>query len=150
MRAPSPTSTLLAPSKSPFRLSIAEQFEFVKPVLVAVLQGKYDPVRARHEAFMGSGASRRNVCDTNHHKGDLRARDVEELDVIVRQWVRRRQKRQDLGFVPRDEPDDPDPQNTLTVVEVCLWCVAICLVLISYSTRKTHLLTATWHLSCNK
>lgn len=144
MREASPTPIVPTTSKFAFQYTIPEQFEYVKPVLVAVLQQRYGPARNRHEAFMGSAASRRRVCDSNHSKGNLRALEVEELDVTLRRWVRRRQKRQELGLIPLDEPDNVSVQQSpSTRAMVCLSCSAFTawtdLAFASHSHRKTPL-----------
>lgn len=94
----------LPPTKDLAYTDISEQFHYVKPILIAILQEKYLPVKRRHELFMGSAAARKKVCDTGHEKGELRATEVEELSVCIRRWIRRRSQRQELGLIPPDEP----------------------------------------------
>lgn len=87
-------------------LSIEEQFEYVKPILVAILKNNYTPVRSRHEAFMGSAASRQKVINSDHDSGKLKGYELDQLGPLIRQWVRRRQARQHLGVIPADTDSD--------------------------------------------
>lgn len=76
----------------------------MKPILIAILQQRYLPVKLRHDLFMGSAASRKKVCDTGHEKGELRGPEVEQLNTCIRRWIQRRKQRQELGLIPPDEP----------------------------------------------
>ncbi|KAH8106947.1 hypothetical protein BXZ70DRAFT_262674 [Cristinia sonorae] len=102
-------------------LSIEEQFDYVKPVLVAVLQNRYEPARLRNEAFMCSAASRRSIVNGDQLSGNLTSYELEELDPLIRQWVRRRQMRQELGIIPPDTPSatgdstEPPPPPPSTI-----------------------------------
>ncbi|THH31120.1 hypothetical protein EUX98_g3076 [Antrodiella citrinella] len=69
-------------------LSIDEQFEYVKPVLSAILQERYEPIRARHDAYMRSAAYRQQVVDQNHDSGQLKGYELEQLGPLIRQWRR--------------------------------------------------------------
>ncbi|TCD67297.1 hypothetical protein EIP91_000320 [Steccherinum ochraceum] len=88
-------------------IPVDEQFEYVKPILIAMLQNRYEPGRARHNAFMNA-ATRQGVLDSEHLSGDLRADELEELGPLLRRWIRRRRRRQALGLIPDDLPAGPD------------------------------------------
>ena len=115
LRASTPPPSI-PPPKFFETLDIEEQFEYVKPILVAILQDKYAPVRPRHDAFMGSVASRQHVVDTNQLSGDLRGYELENLGPLIRRWVRRRQRRQELGYIPADSPPADGGDDAVEVV----------------------------------
>lgn len=106
LRASSPIPDI-PPPKFFESIPVDEQFEYVKPVLIAMLQTRYEPARARHNAFMNA-ATRQGVLDSEHLSGDLRADELEELGPLLRRWIRRRRRRQALGFIPDDLPAGPD------------------------------------------
>ncbi|KAI0929257.1 hypothetical protein AcW1_006245 [Taiwanofungus camphoratus] len=99
LRIASPLPSLPAPSPLDFttNLSIADQFNYVKPVLAAVIKGEFEPARDRHDAFMRGAAARQKVCETAFARGNLRHEEVEELLRLVRGWARRREKREGLN-----------------------------------------------------
>ncbi|EKM55260.1 uncharacterized protein PHACADRAFT_255750, partial [Phanerochaete carnosa HHB-10118-sp] len=103
LRAPSPPPTLPAPTAFGYELTIPEQFNYVKPVLVALMNGRYEPSLARHTSFMKDGRSRRSVMLDAWKRGELSPSDKDELDVCIRRWMRKRSRRQQLGLVPADE-----------------------------------------------
>ncbi|KAH9852727.1 hypothetical protein C2E23DRAFT_756315 [Lenzites betulinus] len=107
LRAPSPLPTLPPPAQEVFEydLELAEQFEYVKPVLAAALEGTYAPVEPRHEGFMRGAGARQKVLNEVPLRGSLSARDKEELAYLVRAWARRRARRRALG-VSVDYPPD--------------------------------------------
>lgn len=98
LRSTSPLPRAPFPYKSKEKLSIGEQFEYVKPVLAAVIEGEYEPAKQRHVDFMRGAAARRNVCESGYSRGSLRPREVEELLDLVMRWSRRREKRKELGI----------------------------------------------------
>ncbi|KAK7693919.1 hypothetical protein QCA50_003493 [Cerrena zonata] len=116
IRSSSPVPELPPPEDFAFT-PIPEQFRYVKPILTAILQEKYSPVKRRHKLFMGSAATRKKVCDTGHEKGELRAAEVEQLSTCIRRWIRRRRQRQELGLIPPDESqgliDEDLPEEVL-------------------------------------
>ncbi|KAI0331078.1 hypothetical protein GY45DRAFT_1361029 [Cubamyces sp. BRFM 1775] len=99
LRAPSPLSSLPPPDPLEFEydMSIAEQFEYVKPVLAAVLEGQYAPALQRHEGFMRGAGARQKVLDAVPLRGSLSAREKEEVAFLVRSWARRRERRREMG-----------------------------------------------------
>lgn len=108
LRAPSPLPELPAPSPETFQydMEIAEEFEYIKPVLAAVLDNEYGPARARHEGFMRGGGARRKVLDAIPLRGSLNAKEKEEVAYYVRSWARRRDQRREMGLsvhYPRDK-----------------------------------------------
>ncbi|CAL1705475.1 unnamed protein product [Somion occarium] len=111
-RSPSPTPTTPPPDDFAFIYNIYEQFQYAKPILAAILQERYLPVKPRHEMFMKSEATRRKVCDTGHEKGEFTAAEVEELSAHIRRWIRRRAQRQELGLILPDDPQEfPQAEN---------------------------------------
>ncbi|KAI0780528.1 hypothetical protein BD413DRAFT_497786 [Trametes elegans] len=100
LRAPSPLSSLPAPPPEEFEydLTMSEQFAYVKPVLAAVIDGKYGPARHRHEDFMRGAGARRKILDEVPVRGSLSARDKEEVAYLVRSWARRRERRREMGL----------------------------------------------------
>lgn len=93
----------LPPPKYFEALPIEKQFQYVKPILISILQNNYEPARPRHEAFMRSAASRQRVLDTEHDSGNIKSYELEALSPLIRQWVRRRQIRQEMGLIPVDD-----------------------------------------------
>jgi len=104
----------IPPPKHFETLSIDEQFEYVKPILTAILQERYEPARARHDAFMRSAASRQHVVDQNHESGQLKGYELEQLGPLIRRWIRRRQARQQLGLIPSHALPDGDEEILLS------------------------------------
>ena len=100
LRAPSPLPSLPAPDSMEFEaeLSIAEQFEYVKPILAAVLDDVYGPAKARNEGFMRGGGARKKVLDAVPPRGSLTGMDKEEVAFLVRSWAWRREKRREMGL----------------------------------------------------
>ncbi|KAH9917457.1 uncharacterized protein B0H18DRAFT_1034780 [Fomitopsis serialis] len=72
--------------------SLAEQFEYIKPVLAA-----------RHDQFMRGAAARRAVCESGYTRGSLKQDEVEELLRLVRRWAAKWEKRHALG-IPDGDP----------------------------------------------
>lgn len=94
------------PSTFEYDFTIAEEFEYIKPVLAAAIENNYEPSRARHEAFMRGGGARQKVLDMVPLRGSLNAKEKEELAYYVRCWARRRDRRREMGLsfeYPRDK-----------------------------------------------
>ncbi|KAI0256588.1 hypothetical protein BJV78DRAFT_292061 [Lactifluus subvellereus] len=68
-------------------LSIREQFAYVKPVIKAILNETYLPVRDRHQAFMQGGPSRLRLRKAAMGKGNLTAHEVSQLGRVLQCWV---------------------------------------------------------------
>ena len=67
----SPAPEDKAPQPAAFcQLSIREQFAYVKPVMRAILDNTYEPVRERHKAFMNQ-RSRQSLRNQSGGIGDL-------------------------------------------------------------------------------
>lgn len=92
-------------------LSLAEQFEYVKPVLGAVIDGRFEPANKRHDQFMRGAAERRKVCETGYSRGSLRQDEVEELLRLVRRWATKREKRRELGIILADGGMGPSAEE---------------------------------------
>ncbi|OBZ65742.1 hypothetical protein A0H81_14293 [Grifola frondosa] len=93
LRASSPLPDHLPPPGFEYDLSIAEQFEYIKPVLAAVVDRTFEPARERHDGFMRGGGARQKVCDIPPVRGNLRATEKEEVALLVRSWAQRRYRR---------------------------------------------------------
>ena len=116
LRAPSPLPPLPAPDPIEFEneRSIADQFEYVKHVLAAVLDDTYGPARVRHAGFMRGGGAQRKVLAAVPPRGSLSAADKEEVAFLVRSWAWRRERRLEMGVsveYPRDELYPPPPPS---------------------------------------
>ena len=113
LRAPSPVPPLpVAPIEFGNKLSISEQLAYTKPVLVALLNGEYDPSRSLHIGFMKGGKSRNQVVAAAWRRGDFSHKDKEDLTMCIRAWMTRRTKRQDLGLIPHDvQVELPDEEE---------------------------------------
>ncbi|KAI0822792.1 hypothetical protein BC628DRAFT_643693 [Trametes gibbosa] len=100
LRAPSPPPTLPPPAPEVFEydLELSEQFDYVKPILAAVLDGTYAPAQPRHEGFMRGAGVRQKVLNEVPLRGSLSARDKEEVAYLVRSWARRRERRLEMGL----------------------------------------------------
>ncbi|KAI0672817.1 hypothetical protein C8Q78DRAFT_1144283 [Trametes maxima] len=100
LRAPSPLPCLPAPPPEEFEydLTIPDQFEYVKPVLAAMLEGEYAPAKEQHDNFMRGAGARQKVLDTVPVRGSLSARDKEEVAYLVRSWGHRREQRCAMGL----------------------------------------------------
>lgn len=118
LRASSPPPPLPAPTAFGHELAVFEQFDYVKPVLVALMNGQYRPALARHVGFMKGGRSRTAVTMEAWKRGEVSHRDKDELDVCIRRWIQRRLRRQELGLIPTDElvlaEDQPERKADVT------------------------------------
>ncbi|KAJ3552298.1 hypothetical protein NM688_g4221 [Phlebia brevispora] len=103
LRTASPVPVLPMEAADFIALPIPEQFQYIKPVLVSLLNGLYHPANELHTDFMKGGKSRNRVVSAAWKRGDLTHQDKEELAICIRQWVRRREKREALGLVPKVE-----------------------------------------------
>lgn len=98
-------------------LSIAEQFEYVKPVLGAVIDGRFEPANKRHDQFMRGAAERRKVCESGYSRGSLQQDEVEELLHLVRRWATKREKRRELGIILDDRDMRPSAEEDGACIE---------------------------------
>ena len=89
-RGPSPSPLDPPPTAGNFcALSIREQFSYVKPVLQAILNNKYKPARAKHDAFMAGGKSKNAVQKEAGLRGLLAIQDTEQLHKYLIEWCLR-------------------------------------------------------------
>ncbi|THH01653.1 hypothetical protein EW026_g1088 [Hermanssonia centrifuga] len=102
LRAPSPDPKEPAPIAFAHDLTIPEQFEYSKPVLVALMNGEYPPATHLHVAFMKGGRWRNQVTSSAWKRGELSHKEKEELSDCIRRWMHKRMVRQKLGLVPPD------------------------------------------------
>lgn len=102
LRAPSPPPAIPAPTAFGHDLTIEEQFEYVKPVLAALLNGRHRPSLPRHIDFMKGGRARNRVTNSAWKRGELTHEDRDALSMCIQRWMRRRLRRQELGLLPPD------------------------------------------------
>ncbi|KAG1762634.1 hypothetical protein EDD22DRAFT_778104, partial [Suillus occidentalis] len=87
-RSPSPKLTDPPPSTGAFvDLSIHAQLAYVKPVLSAILQGKYTPASKSHEAFMRGGAARSSLMKRAAVRGGLDPNEVKQSQKLIVRWA---------------------------------------------------------------
>ncbi|KAI0345095.1 hypothetical protein BDW22DRAFT_1353961 [Trametopsis cervina] len=102
LRSSSPEPHIPAPVAFASDLSIEEQFRYTKPVLAAILTGRYTPAREKHIGFMKGGKQRNAVTMAAWKRGEVTNVEKEELSMCIVRWMRLRQKRQDAGLIPPD------------------------------------------------
>jgi len=84
-RSPSPERLDPPPPAEQFcLLNIRQQFVYVKPILNAIIEGRYSPIRDRHENFMRGGRYRQSTVDLASLRGRVDPGDVERLQEIIR------------------------------------------------------------------
>lgn len=102
LRAASPVPVLPRNAEDFMNLSIPEQFEYTKPVLLSLVKGLYHPANDLHIGFMKGGKSRSRVASAAWKRGDLTYQDKEALAICIQRWLRRRSERQALDLVEAD------------------------------------------------
>ncbi|KAG1893266.1 uncharacterized protein F5891DRAFT_963232, partial [Suillus fuscotomentosus] len=121
-RSPSPKLTDPPPSADAFaELSIHAQLTYVKPVLNAILQGKYTPAGRSHEAFMRGGAARSSLMKRAAVRGGLDPNEVKQSQKLIARWALGEEyaRRTNVEFkpeaavVPPPEQDSTPCLNTL-------------------------------------
>jgi hypothetical protein len=86
--SPSPKLTDPPPSADAFaNLSMHAQLAYVKPVLNAILQGKYIPASKSHEAFMRGGAARSSLMKRAAVRGGLDPNEVKQSQKLITRWA---------------------------------------------------------------
>ncbi|KAG2154081.1 hypothetical protein DEU56DRAFT_952149, partial [Suillus clintonianus] len=86
--SPSPQLTDPPPGADAFAdLSIHAQLAYVKPVLNAIIQGKYTPAIKSHEAFMRGGAARSALMKRAAIRGGLDANEVKQSQRLIARWA---------------------------------------------------------------
>jgi len=89
-RSASPVPIEPPPSSEDFsNLSPHEQLAYVKPVLRAILNGRYSPVLPRHERFMRGGQSRDGLWKDAAPKGLMAPREADEISAHLKYWCLR-------------------------------------------------------------
>ncbi|KAG1728586.1 uncharacterized protein EDB91DRAFT_1060435 [Suillus paluster] len=87
-RSPSPQLSDPPPDADDFAdLSMHAQLAYVKPVLKAILQGKYAPASKSHEAFMRGGAARSNLMKRAAVRGGLDPNEVKRSQKLLARWA---------------------------------------------------------------
>ena len=124
LHAPTP-EPVFPPPKDFEDLSLPEQFEYVKPVLGAVIDGRFEPANKRHDQFMRGAAERRKVCETGYSRGSLRQDEVEELLRLILRWTMKREKRRELGIIQEHRGMGPSAQEDGACVDSSQVCSSI-------------------------
>ena len=91
-RVPSPIPILPIPSQF-CDLTVAEQFAYTKPVLVAILNGTYMPAKQRHDDFIRGGTARKVVTDNACARGTIIPEDIDRLQAHLLWWALRQERR---------------------------------------------------------
>lgn len=114
-RSPSPKLTDPPPSADAFAdLSMHAQLAYVKPVLNAILQGKYTPASKSHEAFMRGGAARSSLMKRAAVRGGLDPNEVKQSQKLITRWALGEgyARRTNLKFKPQAEVAPPPEQDS--------------------------------------
>jgi|SRR5882762_3793231 len=75
------------------KLSIHQQFSYVKPVLKAILNDTYKPSRSRHLDYVKGGTARARTQESAASRGTVSVADVETLQKCMTRWVLREKRR---------------------------------------------------------
>ncbi|KAG2052815.1 hypothetical protein BDR06DRAFT_957186 [Suillus hirtellus] len=113
-RSPSPKLTDPPPSADAFaELSIHAQLTYVKPVLNAILQGKYTPASKSHEAFMRGGAARSSLMKRAAVRGGLDPNEVKQSQKLIALWALGEEyaRRTNVEFKPEATVVSPQEQD---------------------------------------
>jgi hypothetical protein len=114
-RSPSPNLTDPPPGAGAFAdLSIHAQLAYVKPVLSAILQGKYTPASKSHEAFMRGGAARSSLMKRAAVRGGLDPNEVKQSQKLIARWALGEgyARRANVEFKPEAEVAPPPEQDS--------------------------------------
>lgn len=123
-RSPSPKLTDPPPGAGAFTdLSMHAQLAYVKPVLNAILQGKYTPASKSHEAFMRGGAARSSLMKRAAVRGGLDPNEVKQSQKLIARWALGEgyARRANVEFKPKAEVAPPLEQDST----LCLTTLAV-------------------------
>lgn len=123
-RSPSPKLTDPPPDAGAFAdLSIHAQLAYVKPVLSAIIQGKYTPASKSHEAFMRGGAARSSLMKRAAVRGGLDPNEVKQSQKLIARWALGEgyARRADVELKPEAEVAPPPEQDST----LCLTTLAV-------------------------
>ncbi|KAG1794867.1 uncharacterized protein HD556DRAFT_1474342 [Suillus plorans] len=118
-RSPSPKLTDPPPSADAFaELSIHAQLTYVKPVLNAILQGKYTPAGKSHDAFMRGGAARSSLMKRAAVRGGLDPNEVKQSQKLIARWALGEEyaRRTNIEFKPKAAVVPPPEQDSITTL----------------------------------
>ena len=105
-RSPSPEPSIPPPSAIEFnKLTIRQQFAYVKPILVSILNDEFPPAKEQHDAYMSGGPKRVEVCRKLGAKGNMRNDEYEALTECIQSWALRGERRAKYIF------DEGEQQN---------------------------------------
>ncbi|KAF5315687.1 hypothetical protein D9611_005029 [Ephemerocybe angulata] len=107
-RSPSPPCEDPPPDQDTFvRLSLREQFAYVKPVLQAILQNNYGPTKDKFQVFMsGTRAQQASLAQIASERGMMDPQQVSELLVYLKWWCLRGERQPQT--VEEEEDADAD------------------------------------------
>ncbi|KAG1734307.1 hypothetical protein EDB19DRAFT_1727904 [Suillus lakei] len=114
-RSPSPQLTDSPPGADAFAdLSIHAQLAYVKPVLSAILQGRYTPASKSHEAFMRGGAARSSLMKRAAVRGGLDPNEVKQSQKLIARWALGEgyARRANADFKPEAEAAPPPEHDS--------------------------------------
>ncbi|KAG2350030.1 hypothetical protein BDR05DRAFT_1055574 [Suillus weaverae] len=114
-RSSSPKMTDPPPGADAFAdLSMHAQLAYVKPVLIAILQGKYTPASKSHEAFMRGGAARSSLMKRAAVRGGLDPNEVKQSQKLIARWALGEGygRRANVKLKPKAEVAPPPEQDS--------------------------------------
>ncbi|OAX37118.1 hypothetical protein K503DRAFT_720231 [Rhizopogon vinicolor AM-OR11-026] len=87
-RSPTPQLADSPPVADDFAdLPMRAQLAYVRPVLKAILQGKYIPASKKHEAFMRGGVARSSLMKRAAVRGGLDPNEVKQSQRLISRWA---------------------------------------------------------------
>jgi len=117
-RQPSPDIVDPPPKGVAFRkLNLNQQFAYVKPVLVAILNERYSPAALRHQKFMQGGSARTKLARDAGCKGYMTGQEVSRLTKMITRWTLGEKAKAELihveaqGPVPKSEDIAGDEES---------------------------------------
>ncbi|THU81503.1 hypothetical protein K435DRAFT_472040 [Dendrothele bispora CBS 962.96] len=108
-RLESPTPQPLNPDIDFVNLNIHQQFCYTKPILQAILNERYPPVKPRHDQFMKGGSARKGLSNEAGLRGKMDPKDVAAIGKCLKRWCLRdldsrknQQQLQDSADAPQE------------------------------------------------
>lgn len=134
-RSVSPLPAERPPSPDTFsKLTVREQFAYIKPVLRGILDNRYEPASPRHRAFMNE-KTRRSLRKQDGGIGDFSVPEFHQLGKIIQHWLVPK-----TGVVQAPSPglrhgvgDAPRSHEDLPAIEVINLPYTLTLSLMIYS-----------------
>lgn len=94
--------------------SVHAQLAYVKPVLRAILENKYVPAMAKHDAFMKGGSARAALLKAAGVRGGLDARFIKAVQRAICKWIIDDNSGQ-VGCTPNTNGDAKTGEDAATV-----------------------------------